>query len=277
MDHMIRRAAGQRGGGQLLLKLGEVTKKLECGRIGQGIAIVNRPAVDHVAHRELGNFTADCSRNIRHCNNFPGDVMGTGKLADPLFDPASQVVGQANTVSQADKENDPDVALPILTNYQAFKHFWYRFHLAVNLGGPDPHPARVEGGVAPSQNDEPIMLGQAVPVAMAPHSGEVFIIFLPVLRSRGISPERHRHAGKRSSANQFTFLLPNRAPPLVEHLDAHAQSPGLQLSPPDRRNRISQRKARYDVGPAADAREMNVGFDLLIDEIKATTREWAAG
>jgi hypothetical protein len=90
---MVRGEAGKRVGAKSLLKLGEVAKKLECGRIGQGITIVNRPAVDRIAHRELGDFTADCSRNIRHCNNFPGDVMGTGKLADPLFNATSEIVG----------------------------------------------------------------------------------------------------------------------------------------------------------------------------------------
>src|SRR3954453_11425363 len=64
---------------------------------------------------------------------------------------------------------------------------------------------------------------------------------------------------------------------LVEHLDGHPQTSGLQLPPPDRRDRITQRKAGDDIGATTDARQMDIGFDLLIDKVEALVAQRAAG
>src|SRR4051794_38211166 len=197
----LQRASWAAGAGKLPLKLGKIAEQVEGCRICQRVAIEHRAAVDHVPNRQFRNLPADGPRNIGNLEDFFGDVMGAGILANPPPDPACQLLRQAISVPQPDEENDPDVALPVLPNHKALKNFGNRLNLPVQLGGSDANPAGVEGRVASAEDDQTIVPGEPGPVSVAPHPGKLVEVGPEILVAPGVVPERDRHAGERASAN----------------------------------------------------------------------------
>src|SRR3954468_5383497 len=227
-------------------QLRQVPKPVQRAGVGQSVHIGNGASVNDVADRELGDLAADGPGDVRYRNDLSGHMVRAGVLPNPAFDPGHEVLGQAGPLPQPHKQHDSDVALPFLANYKAFNNFRQLFHLAVDLRGADPDPARIEGRVAPAKNHQTIMPGQPGPVAVTPDAGILAEVRGVILGPVGVVPEPDRHAGKGVSANQFTFGFPYRAAFGIEPLDANAQPPGLKLPPPHRPDRVSQGEAGDD-------------------------------
>ncbi len=164
-------------------------------------------------------------------------------LPDPAPDPVAERLVQGDPLPEPQKEHDPDVPLPILADHQAFHHLGKLLHLTVDLRRSDANPARIERGIAPSQDHQTVVGGEPRPVAVAPDPREGLEIRCPVPRAVRIVPECDRHAGKRPGAHQLAVALADGSAALVEDLDRHPQPARLELAGPDRRDRVPQREA----------------------------------
>src|SRR6476620_1921081 len=160
----------------------EIPEQLQRSRISHRVAVMNRSAMDDVPNCQLGNLSADGPRYVVDSNNLPRHMMRTGVIPYLSLDPVRQLVRQRHLLPQPNEQNDPHVPLPILPNYKAFNDFRNRLDLAIDLRRPDPDPSWIERGVAPTQNDQPVVGGQSSPVAMTPYAGEILEVGLPVLR-----------------------------------------------------------------------------------------------
>src|SRR5690348_18318755 len=109
-----------------------------------------------------------------------------------------------------------------------------------------------------------LTLGELGPVAVAPHPQEELEVGFAVPRPVRIVPELDRHAGERLSTDQLARLIPDGPAGRIVDVYRHSQAACLQLAGPHRGDWISQRKAGNDVGPTADAREMQVLLDVAI-------------
>src|SRR5438876_8354606 len=117
------------------------------------------------------------------------------------------------------------------------------------------------------------MAANLCPVAMAPDTREILEVRRAVLGAILVVPECYGHTGKRSSANQFARNESHRSSSIVENVYRHSESGRLNLSLIDRQNRIAQHEAGDDVTAAADAGEVHVRLDFLVDVIKAVVRQ----
>ena len=106
--------------------------------------------------------------------------------------------------------------------------------LPIDLCRSDADAARIERGVAPAEDDQPIMLRQLGPVTMTPHIGEMAEVGVVIFRAVRIIPETHRHAGERPGTHQFPGGPANRTAFGIEDVDRHAEPAGLQLAAVDR-------------------------------------------
>src|SRR3954468_13359058 len=157
--------------------------------------------MDHIPHGQLGDLAADCPGNIGNLNDLPGNVMRAGILPDPTLDPGDEVFGEPGSVPEPDEENDPDVGLPVLSNYKALNDFRQLLPQTVDLGRADPPPAWIERRIASTQDNQSVMAGEPSPIAVAPGVGILAKVGGLVLGPVRIVPKADGHAGKRTSAN----------------------------------------------------------------------------
>src|SRR5262249_29435992 len=203
--------------------------------------------------------------------------MRTSLLPNLPADPLPQRLVQYRLRLEPHEQDYPHIGLPVLPHHQALDDFRQLFYLAIDLRGPDPYAAGVERCVTATVNHDTVVRGELGPVPMTPDAREPVEVSGSILRAIGVVPKLDRHAGERSSADQFTGLLAHRHPVRVVDFHGHTQTQGLQLAPPDRRDGIAEGKAGYNVGATADACEVDIRFDVPIDVIEAVPGERAPG
>src|SRR3546814_357569 len=168
-------------------------------------AVLDRPAVNDVAHGELGDLAALGARDVRDADDPGRDVAGRGALADAGPDALLQGLVQRHAVAQADEQNDAHVILPVLADDQALDHLVQRLDLTVDLGGADPDAARVERRVGAPVDDQAVMLRQLDIVAVPPDVREAGEIGVPVLPALGVVPEADRPGRERPDREEFAL------------------------------------------------------------------------
>ena len=233
--------------------------------------------MDHLAHGQLGDLVVHRARNVGDRHD-PGRHVARRAVAPDLPpDALDQGAVELRPVGQAHEQHDPLIAVPFLADRERLDHLGDLLDLAIDLGGPDPHPARIEHRVRAAVDDQPVVGGQLDMVAVRPHAGEALEIGRRVAAAVGIVPKAHRHRGKRPGADQLSRLADHRLALLVPHLDRHAEPAGLQLAAPDRRDRVAEREARHDVGAAGDRGEVQVLLDAPVDEVEALRHQRRTG
>ncbi len=189
-------------------------------------------------------------------------------LADPRLDLGDQGRIQVRPRGQGHKQNHPLIALPALPDHQPLDHLVELLHLTIDLGGTDPHPTGVEGGIGTPIEDHAAMLGEHDVVPMAPDMGKAREIGLVVFPPSRIVPETDRHGGEGSGADQLPLLAHQRVAIVIKHRHRHPQATTLQLTTPDRLGRIAQGEAGDDIGSPGDGRETDISLNLPIDIVE---------
>src|SRR6185437_8236305 len=123
----------------------------------------------------------------------------------------------------------------------------------------------------------PVILGEPRPIPVAPDVGINAEVGRTILYSPRIVPKSDGHAGKCPGTHQLPFPAVKWPTVGIEDLYRHPQAPGLQLSSPDRRDRIAQGEAGDDVGPPTDAREMDIRLDRAVDIVVTVPGQRAPG
>src|SRR5581483_7555468 len=143
--------------------------------------------------------------------------------------------------------NVPDFSgRPVLPDHDAFDDLGHLLDLAIDLGRPDAHAARIERCIRPAEDDEAVVRGDLDPIAMAPDAGKPLEVRSAVLAAVRIVPEPDRHRGKRALAHELALLLADGTAVLVEHVDVQPEPAALQLAAPDGQRRIAEREAGDD-------------------------------
>src|SRR4051812_7917792 len=76
---------------RLFPQLPEIPELVEGRRIGQGIQIGHRPAMNHVPDRQLGDLAADGPGYVRYLNDFARHMVRAGLLPNSGPDPLHQL------------------------------------------------------------------------------------------------------------------------------------------------------------------------------------------
>src|SRR5439155_2157257 len=102
---------------------------------------------------------------------------------------------------------------------------------------PDPHPAAVEGCIAPAADDAGASIGDRQPVAMPPYAGVRREVRGPHPGAVRVAPQGDRHRRHRRRDDELALPPDDRATTLVERLDARAEHAAADLALPDRHER----------------------------------------
>src|SRR4051812_46095944 len=238
-------------------QLRQIAKEIERPGICEGLRVLHRTPVNHVAHSELCDLAADRARNVGDRDDLLRKVMRARVRPDLLPDALLELLSQLLAVRQGNEQHNANVEarvrLLILPDDQTLDDLRQLFDLAIDLRGADANAARIERRVAASIDHETIMLGQLRPVAVSPRVRILLEVGGAVLRPVRIVPERNRHAWKRRGAHELTLLSDERGAVVVEYLHLHPESARLKLAAPHGPDRVSKGEARDDIGSAADA------------------------
>src|SRR5262245_43372331 len=264
-----------------LRELGAVPEMIERLRIGERFDILNRPAVNDVAHRELDDLVRFGSRNVGYLQHFRRYVARCGVLADACLDLRDQSLVEREALAELDEKHDPHVAdlsgRPGLAYHQGFDHLFELLDLAVDLRCTDTHASRIEHRVGPAVDDHAVVRGYLAPVAVSPDAWKFFEVCGAIFRSVGIVPETYRKGRKRPSADEFAFSPYHGASILVVHLDLEAESAALDLAPPNGQDRIAEDEAPADIGSSGDRGQADVLLDRSVYVVESLRRERRAG
>jgi hypothetical protein len=104
-------------------KLREIPELAQGCRVGQGIHVWDRSAVDHVPNGKLRDLSTDGSGNIPHLDDLFWHVMGAGVVSDPAPDAGCQIIRQGNPLLQSDEQYHSGIGFPFLANYKALNNF----------------------------------------------------------------------------------------------------------------------------------------------------------
>src|SRR5262249_36344177 len=96
MEEFTRKNSGRR-------ELRAIPEQIQRLRIGQRLEIFRLAAVDHVAHRQLDDFSALGPRDVGDLQDLGRDVAAGGVIADLLLDLGYQGVSQRMTLAQPDE------------------------------------------------------------------------------------------------------------------------------------------------------------------------------
>src|SRR5262249_174631 len=116
-----------------------------------------------------------------------------GVDAQPIRNAFAKSAIEHDAGCQLDEQHDALVALPRLTNGDAFENLRQLLDLAIDLRGADADAAGLPRRVRSPEDDRAAVIGEAHPVAVAPHarkSLEVRRVILPPVR---IIPEADGH------------------------------------------------------------------------------------
>jgi monoamine oxidase len=135
------------------LQLFQIRKQVQRFRIGERFLVLDRAAVDHIAHGKLGSCRTWCAE----CR-YRDDPAGTWRGEAPVRILARillQVVVERDAVGQADEQHDADVVVPVLADADRLQHLVHLLDLGIDLGGADAHAAGVERGIGTAVDDMP--------------------------------------------------------------------------------------------------------------------------
>src|SRR5688500_2059613 len=124
-----------------LLAAAEMLQRLG---VGERFQVLHRPAVHHLAHRQLDDLAALGARDVRNLQRLSRIVARGGLSTDSPLDALNQGVVELLAFLELHEEHPADVGLPVLTDYQRLHHLLDLLDLAVDPGGADAHAARVE-------------------------------------------------------------------------------------------------------------------------------------
>src|SRR5947199_9895362 len=263
----------------LCLQLFPIAEILQRLGIGKRLQVRNQFAMHDVAHGKLHNLAAFGAGNIGNLNHFCGNMARGGVGPDMLLDPVDEGLVQRESLTQTHEEdhsNIPDLAgRPVLADDDTFHHFVELLDLPVDFRGADTHAPWIQRGVGPSIDNHAVMLGQFHVIAVAPYAGETFEVRRAILRAIGIVPEPDRHRREGPRADKLALFTTYRMTRLIVDIDAHAQTPALELATPHRSGRTTQREAGDDVRTSGYGRKTQVILDALVDVVEALWRERA--
>src|SRR2546426_8647278 len=191
----------------LLAQLGAVPEVLERLGIGQRLQVLHRPAMHHVAHRQLDDLPALGARDVFDLQDLGRDVPRGGVLADPALDCVDERIVERAIFAQLDEQHDPHVARPVLPDHQRLDDLLQLLDLAVDLRGADAHAAGVQHRVGAAMDDDAAARRDLAPVALAPDVRVLGEVRGAVPGAVGVVPEAHRHRGKGPGADQLSLLV----------------------------------------------------------------------
>src|SRR6056297_3499417 len=245
--------------------------------VGQGRGVLDRSAVDDVAHGQFGDLAGDGARDVGHGQDYGRHVARGGVGTDGLADAVAEFVVQVDAVSQANKQDHAYVTVVVLADADRLDHLIELFDLAVDFGRTDAHAARIERRVRAAVDDHAAPFGQAGEIAVAPDPRMGLEVGRAVARAVVVVPEGNRHARKGLGAGQLAGLVDYDLAVVVADLDPQAQAPALQLTLVDRQQRIAQGKAGDNVRAAGNRAQLDVGLDVAVDVVEGFGQKWRAG
>ena len=208
--------------------------------------------MDHFLDSKLDLLPADGVGDVLDLDDLRGDVPGSAVRPYSGLDPFHQVLVQLHPSSYLHEQDHPHVVLPVLAHHQAVHDLIHGLHRAIYLGGPYPHPPRVQRRIGASVDDHPIVLRKFGIVTMVPHVRVHLEVCLPVLGPVLVVPEVDGHGRKGCRAYQLPLLSPDRILLLIKNIDLHTQPSGLQFPGPHRPDGVPQGKAGHDVRSPRD-------------------------
>src|SRR5882672_3243557 len=211
----------------VLSELGAVPEMLERLGVGERFDVLHRAAVHHVSHRQLDDLVRLGARDVRHLEYFGGHMARRGVLAYAPLDPGDQTFVERQALAQLHEQHHAHVAdlpgRPGLPDDERLHNLVELLDLAVDLGGPDAHAARVEHGIGAAVDDHPAVGCDLAPVAVRPYARKPLEVGGAVFLPAGVAKEPDGQRGKRPSADELALLAFDRTPALVEHLDLEAE------------------------------------------------------
>src|SRR3990170_4193539 len=99
-------------------ELPAIAKMLQRLGVRQRLEVPHRPAVHHVAHRELYDLARLGARDVADLQHLGRDVARRGVVADALLYAVDKRVVQLQALAQLDEQHDAHVALPVLADDQ---------------------------------------------------------------------------------------------------------------------------------------------------------------
>ncbi|MCH7664658.1 MAG: xanthine dehydrogenase family protein molybdopterin-binding subunit [Acidobacteria bacterium] len=196
-------------------------------------------------------------------------MWDTTQAPIPIRNGLAECVVQLDSIAEPHEEHDPHVSPPVLADRQALEHLVDLLHLSIDFSGTDPDSTGIQDGVGAAVDDHSLVGSQLGEIAVGPHPRVFLEVGCVIPPTVGVVPESDRHGRKGSGADEFSLDAAHGPAAVVEHLDPHAEAPGLDLSGPDRSDGISDDEARDDVGAAGDRRQADVPLDLRIDKVEA--------
>ena len=143
-------------GSGLCSQLRQVPEQLQRLRIGERLAVLDRPAMDDVAHGELGDLAGLGARNVGDRHDPGRHVARAGARADLARGCAvSRSVVERARPRQPHEQHDAHVAVAVLADAERLGDLRHLLDLVVDLRRADPHAARVERGIRAAMDDRP--------------------------------------------------------------------------------------------------------------------------
>src|SRR6185503_4339856 len=202
--------------------------------IRERVLVLHRASVNHVAHGELHDLAALGPGNVADLDDLRGHVARRRVGANARLDAIGELVVERSALLQLHEQDDADVThfagRPVLADDDAFDDLGHLLDLAIDLGRPDAHAARIERCIGAAVDDEAVVRGDLDPIAMTPDAGKPLEVRRAVLAAVGIVPETDRHGGKRALAHELALLLADGTAVLVEHVDVEPETAALQLA-----------------------------------------------
>ena len=208
---------------------------------------------------------------------FAGTCRGEAWVRIVCRIPVTDGIVKRMTVEQFDEQNYPHVVFPLLPHHQGVFDFRQGLHLAIDLRRADANPTRIEGGVGAPINHHtaPVVDLNVIPVA--PDAGINIKISRVILFAVRVIPEINGHGRGGGGADQLPLLADHRLAIAVVCLDLHSQSAALQFAGIDRADGVAQGKTAIDVGTPGDGCQLQVFFDISVNEIKPLDGKGRAG
>ncbi len=135
----------------------------------------------------------------------------------------------------------------------------------VELGGAEPHPAAVEGGVAAAGDDAAAVRLEDDPVAVTPDPGVAVEVGVAQPAAVRIAPQAQRHRRHRRRHDELPRLADHLVAVLVERVHVDGEGTSRDHPRPHGQQRVVLHQAAADVGAAAAHVELDVGAELLAD------------
>jgi len=214
--------------------LGQVDKELQRFWIAHRIQIgglFGGEAHQDLAHGHFHLFPAQGQGYLLDGVDLVRNVAGRNVLPDPNSDPLLEAIVQAHPLAKDhEQRHERLLAQCLQVDNQAIHDLGYPLDGLVDLAGTHADAVALDGRVGAPIDDTATAPVESDPVSMPPDAGVHLKVAGLVAAVAGIVPEEQGHGGHRLCDDEFTKLVHDALPDLIERFHPGAQIAALDLA-----------------------------------------------